>query len=72
MAQTYEVPAAARRARADKALAGVFPEHSRTAIQRAFDDGLVLRNGRVIAKSDVVAPGDTLVLLGPAGNRTTQ
>ena len=62
MAQTYEVPAEARRARADKALARVFPEHSRTAIQRAFDDGLVLRNGRVIAKSDVVAPGDTLIL----------
>jgi 23S rRNA pseudouridine1911/1915/1917 synthase len=62
MAQTYEVPAETRRARADKALARVFPEHSRTAIQRAFDDGLVLRNGRVISKSDVVAPGDTLVL----------
>jgi 23S rRNA pseudouridine1911/1915/1917 synthase len=62
MPQIYEVPAETRRARADKALARVFPEHSRTAIQRAFEAGLVLRNGRVITKSDVVAPGDTLCL----------
>ena len=33
------------------------------AIQRAFEAGLVRRNGRVIAKSDVLAPGDTAGLL---------
>lgn len=62
MAHTYEVPAEARRSRADKALARAFPEHSRMAIQRAFEAGLVRRNGRVIAKSDVLAPGDTVLL----------
>jgi len=67
----YTVPAATRRARADKVLAGAFPAHSRAALQRAFEAGLVRRNGAVIAKSDEVRPGDALEftlpeLLAPA------
>ena len=41
-------------------LAEAFPEHSRAALQRAFEAGLVRRNGRIIAKSDEVKAGDTL------------
>jgi 23S rRNA pseudouridine1911/1915/1917 synthase len=37
MIQTYTVPEGIHRLRADKALALAFREHSRTAIQRAFD-----------------------------------
>ncbi len=57
---TYTVPAESRRSRADKALAVGFPEHSRVALQRAFDAGLVKRGAQVLAKSDDVHPGDTL------------
>ncbi len=56
----YTVPPASRPARADKALAGAFPAYSRAALQRAFEAGLVRRNGAVIAKSDAVAAGDAL------------
>ncbi len=56
----YPVPPETRRARADKVLAGAFPAHSRAALQRAFEAGLVRRNGAVIAKSDDVAAGDLL------------
>ena len=56
----YLVPAGARQGRADKMLAEAFPEHSRVAIQRAFDAGLVSRAGRAIAKSARIAAGDVL------------
>jgi len=60
-ASSYTVPeAAAVPARADKVLAAAFPAHSRTALQRAFEAGLVRRNGAVIARSDEVRPGDRL------------
>ncbi len=60
MAETYTVPLNTRRARADKVLAQAFPVHSRVALQRAFDAGLVCRTGRPLAKSDLVRAGDTL------------
>jgi 23S rRNA pseudouridine1911/1915/1917 synthase len=59
-ARSYIVPPDVRRARADKVLAGAFPEHSRAALQRAFEAGLVRRNGEVITKSDDVRAGQTL------------
>lgn len=54
----YTVPPEFRRVRADKALAKAFPGHSRAALQRAFDAGLVRRNAVVITKSDEVRAGD--------------
>ena len=55
---SYLVPDACRGARADKILAEAFPAHSRAALQRAFDAGLVRRNGAVIGKSDEIRAGD--------------
>lgn len=57
---SYIVPASVRRVRADKVLAGAFPEHSRAALQRAFAAGLVRRNGGVIDQAEEVAAGDRL------------
>ena len=58
--QTYLVPSQILRTRADKVLAAAFPEHSRAALQRAFEAGLVRCNGVALAKSDDVKAGDTL------------
>ncbi len=63
--QTYLVPPQIRRTRADKVLAAAFPEHSRAALQRAFEAGLVRRNGVALAKSDDVKAGDTLEFVLP-------
>jgi 23S rRNA pseudouridine1911/1915/1917 synthase len=63
--QALAVAPGSRPARADKALARAFPEHSRVALQRAFEAGLVLRNGAVIAKSDTVRGGDALAFSMP-------
>ena len=52
------VPEGIRRARADKVLSQAFPAHSRAALQRAFEAGLVQRNGVTIGKSDEVKTGD--------------
>lgn len=60
MSQTYTVPEGIRRLRADKALALAFPEHSRTALQRAFDAGRVLMRGASIDRSANVIGGDVL------------
>ena len=64
-ARSYLVPPPIRKARADKVLAGAFREHSRAALQRAFEAGLVRRNGRVMAKSDEVTAGETLEFVLP-------
>ena len=56
----YTVPPSTRRGRADKVLAEAFPAYSRAALQRAFDAGLVRRNGAVIGRDDTLAPGDTV------------
>ena len=58
--QHYIVPPGSRRARADKALATAFPEHSRVALQRAFDAGLVTLAGVPIKRDHSVVAGDRL------------
>ena len=58
--QSYTVPPGIRRLRADKALALAFPEHSRTALQRAFDSGLVTVRGVAVNRDQSVAGGDTI------------
>lgn len=60
MLQTYTVPEGVRRLRADKALALAFAEHSRTALQRAFDAGRVRVGGAVIGRDHTVTAGDVL------------
>lgn len=57
---TYTVPEGIRRLRADKALALAFPEHSRTALQRAFDAGRVTLRGEAIGRDHAVTGGDTI------------
>ena len=56
----YIVPAGGRRGRADKLLAQAFPGHSRAAIQRAMEAGLVKVDGKVISQSQDVSPGKTI------------
>lgn len=58
--QKLVVAEGARAVRADRVLAAAFPEHSRTALQRAFDAGLVTRGGAVISRDTTVAGGDRL------------
>lgn len=53
------------RERADKYLARVFPQLSRAGIQRAFEAGLVRRNGVVLSKNAKVANGDELEFAQP-------
>lgn len=60
MSSSYTIPDGVRALRADKALALAFPDHSRTALQRAFDSGLVTLNGTVIKRDQSVHGGDTL------------
>src|SRR3954469_2136694 len=60
MTQTYPVPDGIRHLRADKALAIAFPEHSRTALQRAFDAGRVRLRGVAIKRDQAVTGGDTI------------
>lgn len=59
-AQAYTVPEGIRHLRADKALAIAFPEHSRTALQRAFDAGLVTLRGTPIKRDHTVSGGDVI------------
>jgi 23S rRNA pseudouridine1911/1915/1917 synthase len=56
----HTVPDEIRHARADKALATAFPEHSRVAFQRSFDAGLVAMRGKPIERSTTVHAGDIL------------
>jgi len=60
MSQTYTVPEGIRSLRVDKALALAFPEHSRTALQRTCDLGLVRRSGTALKRDDTVAGGDVV------------
>ena len=63
--QIYTVPAGVRRIRADKALAVGFPDHSRVALQRSFDAGLVLIAGKPIKRDHAVTGGDELTFSMP-------
>ncbi len=60
MPESYTVPENIRSERADKVLAHAFPAHSRTALQRAFEAGLVVRAGHVLSKKDNVHGGEEL------------
>ncbi len=60
MSYSYTIPPERRVSRADKVLAHAFPDHSRVALQRAFDAGLVTRAGKVIDKSTDLRAGDTI------------
>ena len=62
---THAVPAGVRAIRADKALAIGFPAHSRSALQRAFDAGLVTRAGVALTRDATVRGGDTIVFSMP-------
>lgn len=72
----YTVPENSRAQRADKALAVAFTEHSRTALQRAFDAGLVTLGGVAIKRDHRVEGGDvlefTLPPTGPSELKATE
>ncbi len=57
---SYIVPFGVRRARADKLLASAFPDHSRVALQRSFDAGLVLLAGKPIKRDQSVSTDDVV------------
>jgi 23S rRNA pseudouridine1911/1915/1917 synthase len=65
MLQTFTIPPHVRHSRADKALSLAFPEHSRVAFQRSFDDGLVLFEGKPIARDYKVVGGMTVTFSFP-------
>jgi len=54
----WRVPEGLLRARADKALAAAFPDHSRSAFQRAFEAGLVRIRGEPAASDEAISTGD--------------
>ncbi len=56
----YIVPDSIRRERADKVLAQAFPEHSRSAFQRALEAGRVKVDGQVIEQSQEVKAGQSI------------
>ena len=56
----FTVPDGIRRARADKVLATAFPDHSRVALQRSFDAGLVSVAGNPIKRDHAVSAGDVV------------
>lgn len=63
------VPAGMVGKRADKVLATAFPEHSRVALQRAFDAGLVTRAGVAIGRDQGLQAGDEIRFRLPAVRR---
>lgn len=60
MPTEFIVPDGIRRERADKVLAAHFPEHSRAALQRAFDAGLVEVGGKPVERKHAVGAGDVI------------
>lgn len=65
----HVVPANMAGKRADKVLATAHPEHSRMALQRAFDAGLVTRGGAAIGRDQTVQGGDEILFRLPAVRR---
>ncbi len=65
MSTTYTIAAGVQQIRADKALAHAFPDHSRAALQRAFDAGLVTLRGRAIKRDHGVKGGDEITFSLP-------
>ncbi len=62
---SFTVPEGIFRVRADKVLAAGFPAYSRTALQRAFEEGGVLREGVALGQRDPVSSGEVLVFSLP-------
>jgi RluA family pseudouridine synthase len=62
---TYTVASGVRSIRADKALATGFPGHSRSALQRAFDAGLVSRGSVTLTRDATVRGGDVIAFSMP-------
>jgi len=60
MATQFIVPPNTSRQRADKVLATAFPHHSRVALQRSFDAGLVRLAGKPIKRDQSVSEGDVV------------
>jgi 23S rRNA pseudouridine1911/1915/1917 synthase len=65
MPTTYTVPEGIRQPRADKLLAAAFTDHSRVAFHRAFDAGLVTRNGKPLSRDATVVAGDVISFTFP-------
>ena len=63
--QTYLIAPGVHRIRADKALAHAYPEHSRVALQRAFDAGLVKLRGQAIKRDHAVMGEDEITFQMP-------
>jgi len=70
-ARHHTIAPGVRAIRADKALAIAFPEHSRSALQRAFDAGLVTRDTRPLTRDATVRAGDTLAFSMPPAKPST-
>ncbi len=60
MPTRFTVPETIRRERADKVLAAHFPAHSRAALQRAFDAGLVSVGGKPVERKHAVSAGEVI------------
>lgn len=68
MRETYEwqVPEGIYKTRIDKLLSEAFPERSRSDFQRAFEEELVLVDGKPIVKNRKVSEGDEIVFSMPS------
>ena len=60
MSEIFIVPDHVQKCRIDKALAAAFPEHSRTAWQRALDAGLVTRDDVALSRKVDVYAGEEI------------
>jgi 23S rRNA pseudouridine1911/1915/1917 synthase len=58
----FVIPPGAASGRADKVLAGCFPEFSRAHIQKSFDAGLVTLEDRPLKRRDKIGPGMELMI----------
>ena len=66
MSEIFIVPDNVRKCHIDKALAAAFPEHSRTAWQRALDAGLVTRDDIALSRKVDVHAGEEIEFDLPA------
>ncbi|MGF1483704.1 MAG: RluA family pseudouridine synthase [Opitutales bacterium] len=67
----FVVPEAVEKARADKVVAGHYPDFSRMEIQTVFDAGDVTYEGKSVGRNHRVSTGDVLRLRLPAGKPTS-
>lgn len=64
------VPAHCEGLRADKALAEMFPETSRSRLQKIFDAGGVTSGGKTLARKTVVSAGEEIAVAFPPNPET--